>query len=344
MNKTHQVIVNGETFSARRGEVLLDAALTAGIHIPHDCRSGHCGSCRVSIVSGALLGGDVHEAKACQCRVIADVAVAVEEVPEVTSVGGRVSALDQVAPDVVELSIELHQPLEYLPGQYLQVQFRGYPSRCYSPTVPLDRFGDPNTIHLHVRRVPGGRVSSALGAGIRVGRRVKLTGPFGSAFLRLGMANPLVLVAGGTGFAPIWSIADAAMRENYQREVVLLVGARTIESLYMIPALWRLASCPNVTIVPVTARRQTANPVVQAGSPADYLPSLHADHIVYVAGPPNLVNAVTDIARANGVICYADAFAPNVAREEGVLVKAMNWFSRDGSMPSPAIEPSRARR
>lgn len=344
MSKMHRVIVNGEQFSARRGELLLDAALTSGVHIPYDCRSGHCGSCRVQIVSGTLFGSDGREAKACQCRVIADVEVAVEEVPEVTTVNGCLTALQPVAPDVVELCISLQEPLDYLPGQYLQVQFRGYATRCYSPTVPMDRFGDERSLHLHVRRVRGGRVSSALGTDIAVGHRVKLTGPFGSAYLRPGLSNPLVLVASGTGFAPIWSIADAAVRENPRREIALLVGARTIESLYMIPALWRLASCPNVTIVPVTSKSQAASPVVRTGSPVDYLPSLRGDDIVYVAGAPAMVEAVGEIAKASGALWYADAFAPSAGREEGLLSKAVNWLKRDVQVAAPPIVASRARR
>jgi 3-phenylpropionate/trans-cinnamate dioxygenase ferredoxin reductase subunit len=336
MSKTHRVMVNGEVFSARRGEVLLDAALTSGVHIPHDCRSGHCGSCRVQIVSGTLFGSDGREAKACQCRVISDVEVAVEEVPDVITVNGAVTALEQLAPDVVEVAVALQEPLDYLPGQYLQVQFRGYPARCFSPTVPMDRFGDRRFIHFHIRRVPDGRVSSALGADISIGHRVKLTGPFGSAFLRPGLSNPLVLVASGTGFAPIWSIADAAVRENPRREIALLVGARTIESLYMIPALWRLASCPHVSIVPVTSKRQTDSAVVHVGSPLDYLPALQGDDIVYVAGAPGLVQAVADVARAGGVTWYADVFAPSADQGEGLLSKAVNWLTRDAPVPDPS--------
>lgn len=337
MSKTHRVIVNGEQFSARRGEVLLDAALTSGVHIPYDCRSGHCGSCRVQIVSGTLFGSDGREAKACQCRVITDVEVAVEEVPEVTTVNGTVTALEQLAPDVVELAVSLQEPFDYLPGQYLQVQFRGYPARCFSPTVPMDRFGDRRSIHFHIRCVPDGRVSSVLGTDISIGHRVKLVGPFGSAFLRPGLRNPLVLVASGTGFAPIWSIADAAVRENPGREIVLLVGARTIESLYMIPALWRLASCPNVSIVPVTSKRQTGSPVVRIGSPLDYLPALQGNDIVYVAGAPGLVQAVADVARAGGVTWYADEFTPSDDREEGLLSKAVHWLTREEPVPSPSM-------
>ena len=106
--------------------------------------------------------------------------------------------------------------------------------------MPLDRTND-GRIRLHIRRVPDGRVSSALDREILEGHRVRLSGPFGSAFLRPGMANRLILVGCGTGFAPVWSIADAAMHENPGRQMVLVVGARSVETLYMTRALCRLS-------------------------------------------------------------------------------------------------------
>jgi NAD(P)H-flavin reductase/ferredoxin len=345
MRKIHRVIVNGEEFSACRGDVLLDAALMSGVHIPHDCRSGHCGTCRVRVIDGEVYGGsDPCDVLACQCRIIADVSVAIEEVPDVVTTSGRVTALVPVAPDVVEVSIAPERPPEHLPGQYFQVQFGGLPARCYSPTVPLDRFGDGRSIHLHVRRLPSGRVSSALGVKIRKGHRVKLKGPFGSAYLRPGLTNRLVMVAGGTGFAPIWSIADAAMRADYERELVLVVSARSIESLYMIPALWRLASCPNVTIVPVTDVPQSVSPVIQTGLPTDYVPELRSDDIVYTAGAPPLVEAVKAMAEASGAVCYADPFEPSTESEDSMLSRAMNWLTGETQSSAAATAPSNARR
>ena len=265
----------------------------------------------------------------------------IEDVPEVATMSGWITALSPVAPDVVEVSIALDEPTEHLPGQYFQVKFRGFPARCYSPTVPLDRFGDQLTIHLHVLRVRDGRVSSALGHKIREGHRVKLEGPFGSAYLRPNQGNRLVLVAGGAGFAPIWSIADAAKRENFQREIVLVAGARSIESLYMIPALARLATCPNVTIVPVTYAPQTASPVIQTGLPTDYVPELRPDDIVYAAGTPRLVDAIKEMAAASGAMCHTVPFVPNSEGLESVLSQATNWFI--GETQTPAAMPQRSR-
>jgi NAD(P)H-flavin reductase/ferredoxin len=339
MRKTHQVTINGEQFLARHGDLLLDSALMNGIHIPHDCRVGYCGSCCVRIVAGELFGeGDEQEAKACQCRVISDVEIEVEikDLPDLAVTDGRVAALKPLAPDIVELCIDPQEPVEYLPGQYLQVQFRRFAARCYSPTVALDRSDDDDSIHLHVRRIPGGHVSAALGTTIEKGHRVKLKGPFGSAYLRSGLDNRLVLVAGGTGFAPIWSIAAAAMRENPKREVTLVVGARSLASLYMIPALWRLAACPNVTIVPVTDIEEPMAPVIRVGSPVGYLPPLNAHDVVYAAGPSPLVDRVTAAAKAAGARWYADAFVPSGGVEDGLLARATSWLRGDPQVQSPA--------
>ena len=145
----------------------------------------------------------------------------------------------------------------------------------------------------------------------------------------------------GPNFAPIWSIADAAKRENFQREIVLVAGARWIESLYMIPALGRLATCPNVTVVPVTYAPQTASPVIQTGLPTDYVPELSPDDIVYAAGTPRLVDAVKEMAAASGAMCHTVPFVPNSEGLESVLSQATNWFI--GETQTPAAMPQRSR-
>jgi 3-phenylpropionate/trans-cinnamate dioxygenase ferredoxin reductase subunit len=150
MARTCSVRVNDETFVTNCGDLLLDAALMNGIDIPHDCRSGHCGTCKVRVVSGQVFGakGDDPEIiHACQSRVISDVEMLVEDVPEIESLSGRVTELIRLAPDVVEVCITLSRPLHYLPGQYCKVRFYGFPPRCFSPTAALDgKAHDPNQI------------------------------------------------------------------------------------------------------------------------------------------------------------------------------------------------------
>ena len=186
-------------------------------------------------------------------------------------VEGVLSSLRPLSPEVMEVGIRTDRALPYHAGQYAQVRFSGYPSRPFSITHPL-RHGNPNSrsVWFHVRRMKDGRVTSSLGKRIKPGHRVKLTGPYGSAHFRPNLDSPLILVATNTGFAPIWSIAVAALRENPERRMMIIAGGRTIESLYMGPALVRLARFPNVLVVPVCSTPQTLTKAVQPG-PADRL-------------------------------------------------------------------------
>ena len=187
MTKICKVTINGDVISANPGDLLLDAALINGIDLPHDCRSGYCDTCRVRVVSGRCLGDatdDPDIVHACQTRLIADLSIVVERTPEVTEVSGRIVDLVDIAPDVFEVCIQSARPPESLPGQYLSVAFRGYPSRYYSPTVPLEFPANPDLVRFHVRTLPKARVSSALGRKIKVGHQVRLTGPFGAAYFR----------------------------------------------------------------------------------------------------------------------------------------------------------------
>jgi NAD(P)H-flavin reductase/ferredoxin len=337
MRKTCRVSINDQVFSVARGDVLLDAALKDGVDIPYDCRSGHCGICRVRVLDGLAVGGECREpgiVRACQSRIMSDLDLKIESLPDVQTVGGRVSAIKRRAPDVVELKIEPSEPLIYLPGQYLRVQFRGFPARCYNPTASMEDLSDREYLHLQVRRLPHGHVSAAIGSDIREGHRVRIQGPFGSAFLRPAAQNRLVLIASGTGFAPVWSIAVAATRENPRRRIVLVVGARTLQSLYMINALCMLARYPNVTIVPVIETPQPAPDVIRVGHVAEYIPDLSTEDAVHVCGPPQLVEVVSRIAGAADAPCYSVPFMPQHANQnipegpqQNRLSRVLNWLN-----------------
>jgi 3-phenylpropionate/trans-cinnamate dioxygenase ferredoxin reductase subunit len=323
------VTIDDQVFFASRGDILLNAALTSGVDLPYDCRSGHCGACRVRVVDGLAIGGECREpgaARACQSRIMSDLRIEIEGLPKIQTVAGQVSAIKQRAPDVVEINIEPVQPITYLPGQYLRVRFRGYPTRCYNPTASMDNFAEQKFLHFQVRRMRRGRVSAALGRDIREGHRVTIEGPFGLAFLRPASVSRLVLIASGTGFAPIWSIAVAAVREHQRRPIVMVVGARNIESMYMIDALCTLARYPNVTIIPVVGTPQNLSTMIRIGSIADHIPQLSREDTIHVCGPPRLVETVSEMAAAADARCLGIAFTPQHARENA-LSRALDWFN-----------------
>jgi len=332
MARSHQITINGHSFLARRGELLLDAALSNGIDLPYDCRAGHCGTCCVRLVCGEVRGGEGSEpgiVHACQCRIVGDAVIERGQPSGVRTVEGVLSSLRPLSREVMEVGIRTNRVLPYHAGQYAQVRFSGYPSRPFSITHPLR--GNPNSrsVWFHVRRMKGGRVTSSLGKRIRPGHRVKLTGPYGSAHFRPNLDSRLVLVATSTGFAPIWSIAVAALRENPKRTMIVIAGGRTIASLYMVPALVQLARFPNVRVVPVCSTRQTLSKAVKPGRPTDYLPRLLPTDVLYACGAPGMVDSIKSIAALIGAVCYSDPFLPTTddTVEESVLTRAMGWLA-----------------
>jgi len=345
MARHHQITIDGRCFLALRGQLLLDAALSNSIELPHDCRAGHCGTCCVRLISGEMRGGEGSEpgiVHACQCRIVGDADIETDQRSGVRTVEGVLSSLRPLSPEVMEVGIRTDRALPHLAGQYAQVRFSGYPSRPFSITHPLRAsHGNPNgrSVWFHVRRMKDGRVTSSLGKRIKPGHRVKLTGPYGSAHFRPNSDSPLILVATSTGFAPIWSIAAAALRENRERMMMIIAGGRTIESLYMWPALVRLASFPNVHVLPVCSRPETLTNAIQVGRPTDYLPRLLPTDVLYACGAPGMVDSIKSIAARIGAVCYADPFLPtaDATVEESVLSRAMGWLA---ALTRRQVEPA----
>lgn len=308
-----RITVNGRTIAVRRGELLLDGALKAGLEIPHDCRAGHCGTCCVRLVSGKVRGGKGAEpgvVHACQCRVEEDAVFESGAVPGVRTVSGVLASLRALSAEVMEVGIRTDRALPHHPGQYARLEFNGYPSRPFSITLPWSEKADRRLMWFHIRRMKDGQVTPALGRQIKPGHRVKVTGPFGSAYFRPQLQSRTILVGTNTGFAPIWSIAAAALYENPERMMLIVAGGRSIESLYMGPALAQLARFPNVHIVPVCSRPQSVSPAIMQGRPTDFLPVLYPSDVLYACGAPDMVAAVQAIAAKNGAACYADPFLP----------------------------------
>jgi 3-phenylpropionate/trans-cinnamate dioxygenase ferredoxin reductase subunit len=327
------LVINGKTVKANRGETLVDAGLSGWVAIPHDCNSGQCETCRVTVVSGQVDDrgtADKRTVLACQAKVIGNAEIAFDEVPNVSKRGGTITSMTTLAPDIVEVVVMLATPIEIRPGQYLSVKFSGFPARDLSPTVRFDGTAEPGELVFHIRRYPGGLVSTQIGSTIRLGHRVQVRGPFGSAFLREG-DSPLILIGGGTGWAPIWAVAAAARREQRHRDMVVIAGAREAESLYMRRSLeWLIDD--GVRDVLATAEVGAIDPVLR-GRPTHYLPSLGPEDTVYVAGPPPLVDAVKIKSRAAAARCYADPFLPN-AKPMSFIDRVMGMLRRPASAPA----------
>lgn len=332
------LVINGQSVKANIGESLVDAALGGWVVVPHDCTSGQCGTCRVTILRGAVDDqgtADGRTVLACQALVTGDAEVAFDDVPEVVKRAGTISEITRLAPDVIEVVAALASPIEYRAGQYFSVKFAGFPARDLSPSVRWDGALGRAELVFHIRRYPGGIVSTQVGATIRPGHRVAVRGPFGQAFLRDG-DGPIVLVAGGTGWAPIWSLAAEARRMQRHRELLVIVGARDPGGLYMRRSLDWLIDDGALNVV-ATAEIDAFDPILP-GRPTHYLPSLGLDDTVYVAGPPGLVDAVKRKARRARARCYADPFLPG-AQKLSFIDRVMQMLRRPAGADTAASLP-----
>ncbi|MEM1038023.1 MAG: 2Fe-2S iron-sulfur cluster binding domain-containing protein [Pseudomonadota bacterium] len=308
----HTLNINGQIIQAQTGETLVDAALGEGVLIPHDCATGQCETCRVTLAFGQVDDRDTAYGDtilACRARVMADATLTFEEAPAPVNQTCTVTALTALSDSVLEMRVRADETIRHRPGQYAKLALKGFPAREYSYSAPLldDQRNDEAVFQ--IKRLKDGRVSSALGNAIRVGHQGNLTGPFGSAFLRNHEEGPLVLASSGTGFAPIWSIARAVVTAQPNRPVALRTGVARGDA-YMMPAFDRLADFGINNII-VTDRAGAAG--FQQGTPDAYLPDLGADSSVHVAGNPTLVDAVRSIGLEAKAKVYADPFtaSPN---------------------------------
>lgn len=329
MTKPHTVITRQGRFSIRPGEVVLDAALTQGIEFPHDCRAGRCGTCTARVVSGITVGGETMQprtVRACQARALSDLEIEFETLPPVKSITALVTRTVNLGPDVVAVEMKPSAPVGHLPGQYCWFTFKGLPARAFSPTEPLDRGQRPGHVLLNVKRVRNGAVSTRLGRDICKGHQVTIEGPFGNAHHRPAHQKRLVLIGSGTGFAPVWAVASAAIREDPWRPLVVIAAARSFRTFYMLPALQRLAALPGKSVIATVSEGSEETPAFfRRGRPEQHLPRLNDGDLVYAAGAPEMVDAVGLAAAVAGAGFHADPFEPS-SREQNARDQWRGWL------------------
>jgi NAD(P)H-flavin reductase/hemoglobin-like flavoprotein len=213
----------------------------------------------------------------------------------------RVTAHDRRAPNLAVLALRPDRPLPYEAGQYVPVQVRRW-ARVWRPYSPAGAPRPDGTLHLHVRAVPGGWVSGTLVRHTSPGDTVLLGPADGGMTLGGSSGRDLLLVAGGTGLAPLKAIAEQAAVSARDRSVHLLVGARTRDGLYDMDSLRALAAAwPRLRVTPVIS--DDPDETGTCGRLPDVLDRF-ADperHEVYVAGPAEMVEGSVGVLRELGV-------------------------------------------
>jgi len=321
MPLTHTVrfIPHQRSISVAEDVSVLAAAQLGGMPLPHSCRSGRCGSCRARLLSGrveypdgpppGLSPQETGEGFVLLCQALARSDLVVEArliqsqaSAEIKTLPSRIVRREPLSPDVMRLILRLPsvEPLEFQAGQYLDVLLEGGRRRSYSVA------NAPNTgseLELHVRRIPGGAFTAGLFDSLRDGALLKIEGPLGQFRYEDG-AEPVIFVAGGTGFAPLKAMLGQALRTDTRRELHLYWGARDAAGLYE-EALVRDWAARDSRLKVHTQCTGWVHETVLRDHP-DLTP-----FAIYAAGPPALVAAIRRTFPAQGArapLLYLESF------------------------------------
>ncbi|MES1161831.1 MAG: CDP-6-deoxy-delta-3,4-glucoseen reductase [Rhizobacter sp.] len=327
---------SGRTFSVDRDEAILAAAIRQGVGLPYGCKDGACGSCKSRLLEGRVIHG-VHQSKAlsteeeaagwiltCQAAPQTDVVVEARTVPgagefPIRKMPTRVTTITKPAPDVAILQMQLpaNDRLQYRAGQYVEFILRDGSRRSYSMANAPHTQEDKPGIELHLRHLPGGKFTDHVFTAMKEKDILRMEGPFGSFFVRDDTDKPMILLASGTGFAPIKAIIEHLQHSGSQRHAELYWGCRSKADLYLHDwALNAAATMPNLRYIPVLSEPKPEDEwtgrtgFVHQAVMHDH-PNL-MNHQVYACGVPIMVeSAKRDFEMKCGLPddeFYADAF------------------------------------
>ncbi len=259
---------SGRSFSSQAGEAILAAGIHAGIGLPYGCKDGACGSCKCKKISGQVVHGP-HQSKALSdleeadgfiltcCGVAqSDLVLESRQVAEegafpIKKMPTRVSLLEKKSDDVILLKLQLpsNDSFSYHAGQYVEFLLRDGVRRSYSmANAPSNGPG----IELHIRHMPGGKFTDVVFSTMKEKDILRIEGPYGSFFLREHSDKPIILLASGTGFAPIKAVIEQMQHKGITRPTTLYWGGRRPADLYLNDWVQtKLDDMPNLRYIPV---------------------------------------------------------------------------------------------
>jgi len=306
---------SGHSFEVQEGQSVLEAGLQAGLALPYGCRDGACGSCAGIVLSGDIdYGGPLPpaltEAEAargralfCQAHARSDLVLEIREVGaakdiQVKVLPCRVAAMERLANDVMLLKLQLPatERLQFLAGQYIDIILRDGRRRGFSlANAPHD----DEFLELHVRHVPGGKFTEQVFGDMKLKSILRFEGPLGGFYLREDSERPLILMGGGTGFAPLKSIVEHSIQAGLERPMHLYWGVRARQDLYLDALATKWATeLDYLRYVAVLSEPQTEDQwqgrtgFVHQAVCEDF-PDL-SGFDVYMSGPPAMVEAARE--------------------------------------------------
>jgi CDP-4-dehydro-6-deoxyglucose reductase len=328
---------SGRRFSADSSETLLAAGIRQGIGLPYGCKDGACGSCKCKKSEGTVVHGP-HQSKAlsdeeeaqgliltCCATAQSDVVLESRQVTEagafpIKKMPVRVVSLTQKSDDVMVIQLQLpaNDVMKFHAGQYIEFMLRDGSRRSYSmANAPHTLEAAAPKVELHIRHMPGGKFTDPVFTTMKEKDILRAEGPYGSFFLREDSDKPMVLLASGTGFAPIKALIEHMQHQGITRPATLYWGGRRPSDLYM--SDWvqaQLASMPQLRYVPVISNATAED--AWTGRTGFVHSSVLQDHSdlsgfqVYACGAPIVVDsAKRDYVSLGGLPeeeFYADSF------------------------------------
>jgi CDP-4-dehydro-6-deoxyglucose reductase len=321
-------------FTARDDETILDAALREGYVISYGCRNGACGTCKGTVLAGEVDYGTYQRsaltdaekrlgmALFCQARPRGDIVIQCREVDaakdiHIKTLPCRVQKMERVAADIMVLYLKLpaSERLQFLAGQYIDILMKDGSRRSLSmANAPHD----DEFLQLHLRDY-GGPFSQHVFNKMKERDILRFEGPLGTFFLRDDSDKPVILLASGTGFAPIKAIIEHAFHAGSSRPLVLYWGARVRADIYMpeLPERWTNAH-RNFKYVPVLSEplpgdHWTGRTGLVHQAVMQDIPDMRG-YQVYACGSPIMVeSAHRDFTSQRGLPeeeFFSDAFTP----------------------------------
>lgn len=307
-------------FDVEDDETILEAALRQNISLPYGCRNGACGACKAKVTEGEIqyeseLPPAINEQEhaigqtlLCQAHAKSDLIFESRTIDSVTDIAirklpCRVTRCEKLSSDVIHLILDLPKTerLQFLAGQYIDILMRDDKKRSFSMANPPHQ---DKQIELHIRYYDGGLFSEYAFNDLQESALLRIEGPLGSFTLEKS-DRPMIMIAGGTGFAPIKSLIEHALKIKDTRPIKFYWGVRTEADLYMNDLAQEWANNnEHIDYIPVLSDNKDPNWAGKTGFVheavlADFNDIAAFD--VYTCGPPPMINAVVESLPAIGL-------------------------------------------
>jgi len=301
----------GNTYQCGSSETVLDVLLRNGLDVPYSCQEGFCHTC----VMRALKGSPSSESQedmtpeekskndflACKCKVQSDIEVGIPGSEANQNYKAKIIEKKLIGPSIVRIRCSIEGNFNYKPGQYLNIVRDGTLIRSYSiASVP----GNNEPVELHVQKISGGKMSTWLHTGVFAGSSLTVHGPYGTCHYDEGRGfQNMIMIATGSGLAPIWGILREALRLNHTGNIQIFHGSRSSSGLYLVEELKDIVkNHSNVKYYPCVSGPDVPEGFIKgrADAVALKLNPVMKNTRVFLCGHPEMVNSMKNRAFVAG--------------------------------------------